>query len=145
MKAMGPRAAVGAWNCGAVWAWGLQQVWLLTSMTEPSICLFLAVIVPEVTLVDVQVATVKVRSCLPVSVSPCSLVPTMVGRGHSHPCSCHALSLQATDADSGLGGAITFSIVSVVLVEDSGTSRPFENLFRVSTTLDKGTYIGSIQ
>lgn len=74
MKVVGPRAAVGAWNCGAVWAWGLQQVWLLTSMTAPSICLFLAVIVPEVTLVDVQVATVKVRSCLPVSVSSWNLV-----------------------------------------------------------------------
>ncbi|NXQ40998.1 CDHR2 protein, partial [Catharus fuscescens] len=68
------------------------------------------VIVPEVTLVDVQVATVK-----------------------------------ATDADSGLGGTITFSIVRVVLVEDSGASQPFENLFRVSTTLDNGTYIGSIR
>ncbi|XP_005053635.1 PREDICTED: cadherin-related family member 2 [Ficedula albicollis] len=68
------------------------------------------VIVPEVSPVDLQVATVK-----------------------------------ATDADSGLGGAITFSINRVVLVEDNGASRPFENLFRVSTTLDKGTYIGSVQ
>ncbi|NXD95393.1 CDHR2 protein, partial [Chaetorhynchus papuensis] len=68
------------------------------------------VVVPEISPVDLQVATVK-----------------------------------ATDADSGLGGTITFSIVSVVLVEDSGVSRPFENLFRVLTTLDKGTYIGSIQ
>lgn len=55
------------------------------------------------------------------------------------------LSLQATDADSGLGGTITFSIVSVVLVEDNGVSRPFENLFGVSTTPDKGAYIGSIR
>ncbi|NXR24669.1 CDHR2 protein, partial [Cinclus mexicanus] len=68
------------------------------------------VVVPEVSPVDLQVATVK-----------------------------------ATDADSGLGGAITFSIIGVVLVEDNGVSRPYENLFRVSTTLDKGTYIGSIQ
>ncbi|NXD39411.1 CDHR2 protein, partial [Copsychus sechellarum] len=68
------------------------------------------VVVPEVSPVDLQVATVK-----------------------------------ATDADSGLGGAIAFSIIRVVLVEDNGASRPFENLFRVSTTLDKGTYIGSIQ
>ncbi|NXI79711.1 CDHR2 protein, partial [Rhipidura dahli] len=68
------------------------------------------VVVPEISPVDLQVATVK-----------------------------------ATDADSGLGGTITFSIVSVVLVEDNGVSRPFENLFRVLTTLDKGTYIGSIQ
>ncbi|NWZ35111.1 CDHR2 protein, partial [Brachypodius atriceps] len=67
------------------------------------------VVVPEISPVDLQVATVK-----------------------------------ATDADSGLGGTITFSIVSVVFVEDSGVSRPFENLFRVLTTLDKGTYIGSI-
>ncbi|NWW01602.1 CDHR2 protein, partial [Oreocharis arfaki] len=68
------------------------------------------VVVPEISPVDLQVATVK-----------------------------------ATDADSGLGGTITFSIVSVVFVEDSGVSRPFGNLFRVLTTLDKGTYIGSIQ
>ncbi|NXO32937.1 CDHR2 protein, partial [Cisticola juncidis] len=68
------------------------------------------VVVPEISPVDLQVATVK-----------------------------------ATDADSGLGGTITFSIISVVFVEDSGASRPFENLFRVLTTLDKGTYIGSIQ
>ncbi|NXC53845.1 CDHR2 protein, partial [Aleadryas rufinucha] len=68
------------------------------------------VVVPEISPVDLQVATVK-----------------------------------ATDADSGLGGAINFTIVSVVLVEDNGVSRPFENLFRVLTTLDKGTYIGSIR
>ncbi|NXV04299.1 CDHR2 protein, partial [Cettia cetti] len=68
------------------------------------------VVVPEISPVDLQVATVK-----------------------------------ATDADSGLGGTITFSITSVVFVEDSGVTRPFENLFRVVTTLDKGTYIGSIQ
>ncbi|NXQ54307.1 CDHR2 protein, partial [Anthoscopus minutus] len=79
-------------------------VWLLTSMTAPSI------FVPEISPVDLQVATVK-----------------------------------ATDADSGLGGTIIFSIISVVLVEDNGVSRPFGNLFRVLTTLDKGTYIGSIQ
>ncbi|NWU11602.1 CDHR2 protein, partial [Cephalopterus ornatus] len=68
------------------------------------------VVVPEISPVDLQVATVK-----------------------------------ATDADSGLGGAITFSIVSVVLLEDNGVSRPFENLFRVVTTLDQGVYLGSIQ
>ncbi|NXY26887.1 CDHR2 protein, partial [Atrichornis clamosus] len=68
------------------------------------------VVVPEISPVDLQVATVK-----------------------------------ATDADSGLGGTIIFSIVGVVLVEDNGVSRPFENLFRVVTTLDQNTYIGSIQ
>ncbi|NWV27759.1 CDHR2 protein, partial [Origma solitaria] len=68
------------------------------------------VVVPEVSPVDLQVASVK-----------------------------------ATDADSGRGGTITFSIVRVVLVEDNGVSRPFENLFKVLTTLDKDTYIGSIQ
>ncbi|NWS94927.1 CDHR2 protein, partial [Mionectes macconnelli] len=68
------------------------------------------VVVPEISPVDLQVATVK-----------------------------------ATDADSGLGGTITFSIVSVVLLEDNGASRPFGNLFRVVTTLDQGVYIGSIQ
>ncbi|XP_053847079.1 cadherin-related family member 2 isoform X1 [Vidua macroura] len=68
------------------------------------------VVVPEISPVELQVATVK-----------------------------------ATDADSGLGGTITFSIVSVVLVEDNGVSRPFENLFGVSTTPDKGAYIGSIR
>uniref|UniRef100_A0A672UA83 Cadherin related family member 2 n=1 Tax=Strigops habroptila TaxID=2489341 RepID=A0A672UA83_STRHB len=65
--------------------------------------------------------------------------------GHSHPCSCHTLSLQATDADSGQGGAISFSIVSVVLVDDNGVSRPFENLFKIVTTVEEDTYIGSIQ
>ncbi|NXS29599.1 CDHR2 protein, partial [Pomatostomus ruficeps] len=68
------------------------------------------VVVPEVSPVDLQVATVK-----------------------------------ATDADSGRRGAISFSIIGVVLVEDNGVSRPFENLFRVLTTVDKDTYIGSIQ
>ncbi|NXH68731.1 CDHR2 protein, partial [Hydrobates tethys] len=68
------------------------------------------VVVPEISPVDLQVATVK-----------------------------------ATDADSGLRGTITFSIVSVVLVEDNGVSRPFENLFKVVTTPEKDSYVGSIQ
>ncbi|NXG72413.1 CDHR2 protein, partial [Baryphthengus martii] len=69
------------------------------------------VVVPEISPVDLQVATVR-----------------------------------ATDADSGEKGAITFSIVSVVLLEDSGISRPFENLFKVVTTSKQdGSYIGSIQ
>ncbi|XP_051649464.1 cadherin-related family member 2 [Manacus candei] len=68
------------------------------------------VVVPEISPVGLQVATVK-----------------------------------ATDADSGLGGAITFSIVSVVLLEDNGVSRPFENLFTVDAVLDQGVYIGSIK
>ncbi|NXS14834.1 CDHR2 protein, partial [Neodrepanis coruscans] len=68
------------------------------------------VVVPEVSPVDLQVATVK-----------------------------------ATDADSGLGGTITFSIVGVVLLEENGVSRPFGNLFRVVTTIDQNVYIGSIQ
>ncbi|KAM6299559.1 cadherin-related family member 2 [Aegotheles albertisi] len=68
------------------------------------------VVVPEISPVDLQVATVK-----------------------------------ATDADSGKGGTIIFSIVSVVLVEDNGVSRPFENLFKVATTLEQGSYVGSIQ
>lgn len=87
----------------------------------------------------------ELPTCICQSVEPCSLVPTVGRQGHSHPCSCHALSLQATDADTGLRGTITFSIVSVVLVEDNGGSRPFENLFGVSTTPDKGAYIGSIR
>ncbi|NXC48668.1 CDHR2 protein, partial [Penelope pileata] len=68
------------------------------------------VVVPEVSPVDLQVATVR-----------------------------------ATDADSGLGGAIVFSIVSTVLVEDSGAQRSFENLFKVSTSAEQDTYIGTIQ
>ncbi|XP_077042460.1 cadherin-related family member 2 isoform X1 [Agelaius phoeniceus] len=68
------------------------------------------VVVPEISPVELQVATVK-----------------------------------ATDADTGLGGTITFSIVSVVFVEDNGGSRPFENLFGVSTIPDKGAYVGSIR
>uniref|UniRef100_A0A8B9FTT9 Cadherin-related family member 2 n=1 Tax=Amazona collaria TaxID=241587 RepID=A0A8B9FTT9_9PSIT len=53
--------------------------------------------------------------------------------------------VRATDADSGQGGAISFSIISVVLVEDNGVSRPFENLFKLVTTTEKDIYIGSIQ
>ncbi|KFQ30493.1 Cadherin-related family member 2, partial [Merops nubicus] len=68
------------------------------------------VVVPEISSLDLQVATVK-----------------------------------ATDADSGNRGNITFSIVSVVLVEDNGNSRPFENLFKVVTTPEQNRYIGSIQ
>ncbi|NXA03108.1 CDHR2 protein, partial [Sapayoa aenigma] len=68
------------------------------------------VVVPEVSPVNLQVATVK-----------------------------------ATDADSGQGGTITFSIVSVVLLEEDGVTQPFENLFRVVKTVDQNVYIGSIQ
>ncbi|NXI32376.1 CDHR2 protein, partial [Sterrhoptilus dennistouni] len=68
------------------------------------------VVVPEISPVDLEVATVK-----------------------------------ATDADSGLGGTLNFSIISVVFVEDNGASRPFRNLFRVLTTPDKDAYIGSIR
>ncbi|NXT24697.1 CDHR2 protein, partial [Syrrhaptes paradoxus] len=68
------------------------------------------VVVPEISPVDLQVATVK-----------------------------------ATDADSGPRGTITFSIVSVVLVDNNGVSRPFENLFKVVTTPEKDSYVGSIQ
>ncbi|XP_009694470.1 PREDICTED: cadherin-related family member 2 [Cariama cristata] len=68
------------------------------------------VIVPEISPVDLQVATVK-----------------------------------ATDADSGPRGTITFFIVSVVLVEDNGVSRPFENLFKVVTTPEQDSYVGSVQ
>lgn len=73
------------------------------------------------------------------------LSPPWAGSGLSHPCSCHALSLQATDADSGLKGTIIFSIVSVVLVDDNGVSRPFENIFKVVTTPEQDSYVGSIQ
>ncbi|NXN11206.1 CDHR2 protein, partial [Indicator maculatus] len=68
------------------------------------------VVVPEISPVDLQVATVK-----------------------------------ATDADTGMRGAITFSIVSVVLIDDNGVSRPFENLFKVVTIAEKDSYIGNIQ
>ncbi|XP_075570940.1 cadherin-related family member 2 [Pelecanus crispus] len=68
------------------------------------------VVVPEISPVDLQVATVK-----------------------------------ATDADSGQRGTITFSIVRVVLIEDNGVSRPFENLFKVVTTPEQDSYVGSIQ
>ncbi|XP_052541089.1 cadherin-related family member 2 isoform X1 [Tympanuchus pallidicinctus] len=68
------------------------------------------VIVPEISPVDLQVATVK-----------------------------------ATDADSGLGGTIVFSIISVVLVQEDGVKRPFDNLFKVVTSADQDNYTGSIQ
>ncbi|NWH66854.1 CDHR2 protein, partial [Geococcyx californianus] len=54
-------------------------------------------------------------------------------------------TVKATDADSGPRGTITFSIVSVVLVEDNGVSRPFENPFNVVTTPEPDSYVGSIQ
>lgn len=75
MKAVGLRAAGGEklgalLSPGAVRAhWGLQQAWLHTSMTMLSVCLSPAVVVPEISPVDLQVATVKVRSCVHVSVS----------------------------------------------------------------------------
>ncbi|XP_010000407.1 PREDICTED: cadherin-related family member 2 [Chaetura pelagica] len=53
--------------------------------------------------------------------------------------------VKATDADTGRGGTIIFSILSVVLVEDNGASRPFENLFKVVTTVEENSYVGSIQ
>ncbi|XP_021266449.1 cadherin-related family member 2 [Numida meleagris] len=68
------------------------------------------VVVPEISSMDLQVATVK-----------------------------------ATDADSGLGGTIVFSIISVVLVEEGGVKRPFENLFKVVTSSEQDIYTGSIQ
>lgn len=64
------------------------------------------------------------------------------GVSHAHRCSCPALSLQATDVDSGLGGTITFSIFKV---EVSGNNRTLENLFKVVTTVEQNNYIGSIQ
>ncbi|NXR16069.1 CDHR2 protein, partial [Semnornis frantzii] len=54
-------------------------------------------------------------------------------------------TVTATDADSGARGAMNFSIVSVVLIDDSGVSRPFKNLFDVVTTAEKDSYIGRIQ
>ncbi|XP_009953428.1 PREDICTED: cadherin-related family member 2, partial [Leptosomus discolor] len=53
-------------------------------------------------------------------------------------------TVKATDADSGLRGTITFSIVSVVLVQDNGVSQPFEKLFKVVTTPEQDSYVGSI-
>lgn len=145
-------------GCGAKGSSGCLEPWgcvgvesaasLAVHQHNCTIHLFLAVVVPEISPVDLEVATVKVRSCLPVSVSLWSTVllsPPWAGRGHSHLCSCHVLSRQATDADSGPGGTLNFSIISVVFVEDSGASRPFRNLFRVLTTPDKDAYIGSIR
>ncbi|XP_064377027.1 cadherin-related family member 2 isoform X2 [Dromaius novaehollandiae] len=53
--------------------------------------------------------------------------------------------VKATDADSGPGGTITFSILSVVFVQDNGISQSFENLFKMVTTTEQDTYIGSIR
>ncbi|KAL2299271.1 hypothetical protein Nmel_013921 [Mimus melanotis] len=74
-----------------------------------------------------------------------AITETFVVVPEAAPVDLQVATVKATDADSGLGGTITFSIIRVVLVEDNGVTRPFENLFRMSTTLDKGTYIGSIQ
>lgn len=79
-------------SLGAVWLWGLQQVWLHTSMTTLSASLSLAVVVPEISVVDLQVATVTVRSCVcAVSLwSQAHPSPPWESGGHTHPCSCHA-------------------------------------------------------
>ncbi|KFQ77898.1 Cadherin-related family member 2, partial [Phaethon lepturus] len=61
------------------------------------------------------------------------------------PVNLQVATVRATDADSGPRGTITFTIVSVMLVEDNGVSRPLENLFKVVTTPDQGSYVGSIQ
>ncbi|KAM6116157.1 LOW QUALITY PROTEIN: cadherin-related family member 2 [Pterocles gutturalis] len=53
-------------------------------------------------------------------------------------------TVKAMDADSGPKGTITFSIVSVVLVDDN-VSRPFENLFNGGDNPEKDGYVGSIQ
>ncbi|NXX98090.1 CDHR2 protein, partial [Centropus bengalensis] len=87
-----------------------QNASLAAQQRDHTVRLSSAVVVPEISSVGLQVATVK-----------------------------------ATDADSGPRGTITFSIVSVVLVEDSGASRPFENLFEVVRTSEQDTYVGSIQ
>ncbi|XP_010217440.1 PREDICTED: cadherin-related family member 2-like, partial [Tinamus guttatus] len=79
-------------------------------MVSPSVGLSLAVVVPDVSPVDLQVAVVR-----------------------------------AKDADSGAGGTISFSIVSVVFVQDNGNSQTYENLFKVVTTAEQDTYVGSIQ
>ncbi|KFP54153.1 Cadherin-related family member 2, partial [Cathartes aura] len=83
---------------------------LITDVNDLFFILETFVVVPEISPVDLQVATVK-----------------------------------ATDADSGPKGTITFSVVSVVLMEDNGVSRPFENLFKVVTTPEQDSYVGSIQ
>ncbi|NXH94665.1 CDHR2 protein, partial [Pachycephala philippinensis] len=70
---------------------------------------------------------------------------TFVGVPEIAPVDLQVATVKATDADTGLGGVITFSIVSVELVEDNGVSRPFGSIFKVSPTIDKGTYIGRIQ
>lgn len=63
----------------------------------------------------------------------------------AHGCSCPALSPQATDDDSGLGGEIAFSIFKVVFMEENGNNRTLENLFKVVTTVEQKIYMGSIQ
>ncbi|XP_074460303.1 cadherin-related family member 2 isoform X3 [Larus michahellis] len=68
------------------------------------------VVVPEVSPVGLQVATVK-----------------------------------ATDADSGLAGTITFSVASVVLVEDNGASQLLDSLFNVDAMKEGDTYVGTIR
>ncbi|XP_029854251.1 cadherin-related family member 2 isoform X2 [Aquila chrysaetos chrysaetos] len=73
------------------------------------------------------------------------IVETFVVVPEISPVDLQVATVKATDADSGLKGTITFSIVSVVLVDDKGVSRPFENLFKVVTTPEQDSYVGSIQ
>ncbi|NXC73566.1 CDHR2 protein, partial [Anhinga anhinga] len=74
-----------------------------------------------------------------------SILETFVVVPEISPVDLQVATVKATDTDSGPRGAITFSIVSVVLVEDNGASRPFENLFKVVTTAKEDGYVGSIQ
>ncbi|NXA46316.1 CDHR2 protein, partial [Nothocercus julius] len=53
--------------------------------------------------------------------------------------------VKAKDVDSGPRGTISFSIISVVFVQDNGNSQTYENLFKVVTTAEQDTYVGSIQ
>ncbi|KAJ7316570.1 hypothetical protein JRQ81_002732, partial [Phrynocephalus forsythii] len=54
-------------------------------------------------------------------------------------------SFQATDADSGLNGVITFSLSKVVCIEDNGLEQNYESPFKVVSTVNNGNYTGSIQ
>ncbi|NWR65172.1 CDHR2 protein, partial [Bucorvus abyssinicus] len=74
-----------------------------------------------------------------------SILETFVVVPEISPVDLQVATVKATDADSGMRGTITFSLVSVVLVQDNGISRPFENLFKVVTTSKQDSYIGTIQ
>ncbi|XP_075756823.1 cadherin-related family member 2 isoform X2 [Pelodiscus sinensis] len=53
--------------------------------------------------------------------------------------------VKAKDADSGLQGAVTFSISRELFLQENGPNRTLSNVFTVATAAEGGFYVGSVQ